>query len=97
VKHRKCDQAKYRRRKEREKVNKTERMKRQRLIEAKWAAHRRKLEEERRRRQAELLPYRQQLVDVLARRLYQLSPYHASEARLKWWLQLPMAIFKRGG
>jgi hypothetical protein len=97
MKHRKCDSDKYRRRKEREKVNKMEHTKRQRIIEHQWAVlHRRDIEHIERQRQ-ELQTARKQLVDILARRLYQLSPEHASEARLNWWLRLPMAIFKRGG
>jgi hypothetical protein len=78
--HRKCDTAKYRRRRIKEKTAHVEHTKRRQESEAMLARQRR---EEYARYQAAKHEYEyweQRLVNVLARRLYQVSPEHAAAA-----------------
>ncbi|GAI07468.1 unnamed protein product [marine sediment metagenome] len=91
---RKCDTTKYRRHREREKVAHTEHVERRRkeeMIQARLAR------EELDRYLKVRNDYRRQeqaLVNVLARRLYQLSPEHAADARFREFLQMTKFIAK---
>ena len=81
--HRKCDSAKYKRRRTRERVGHLERMRIHKINEQFRARQRiesldRLLAVKREKHKAQ-----QALVNVLARRLYTLSPEHAAEARVK--------------
>lgn len=90
--HRKCDTAKYRRRREKEKTAHVERKARQKRIDA--ADHQRweKIRLERERVMKEWHEQEQLLVNILAKRLYQLSPEHAraahAKATLRTWYQI---------
>lgn len=92
--HRKCDTTKYKNRRKREKVGHQRRMRvaeaqnrirRGIIADAREAAERAEME---RRRCGEAL------VNVLTRRLYALSPEHASEARVRQLFQI-FKVFSR--
>jgi Lon protease-like protein len=94
------NKAKYLRRRAREKENKQERAVRQREIDRKWAA----IHEESRKRQQRMEEFErewrkieQRLVNILAKRLCQLSPEYEKELRGKQALQNIRGIFNALG
>jgi Lon protease-like protein len=78
---RKCDTTKYRRRRKKEKIAHGFRVERRRREEMERHARIRRDNEQFERIRREYKEQEQALVDVLAARLYQLSPEHAEEAR----------------
>ena len=85
---RKCDTGKYRRRRKAQLVSHAIHVKRRQAEEIKrhriFRAQRERYEAEQRERRKQ----GQALVDILANRLYRLSPYHASKARFRQVLQI---------
>ena len=85
---RKCDTEKYRRRRKAQLVSHAIHVKRRQAEEIKrhriFRAQRERYEAEQRERRKQ----GQALVDILATRLYRLSPYHASKARFRQVLQI---------
>lgn len=81
--HRKCDTAKYKRRRRKEAEAHKIRVARRQREEAETHRILRERHERYEREQRELRVARRRLVQVLANRLYKLSPEHASRARVR--------------
>ena len=96
-KNRKCDTTKYKRRMVKEKIAHQERVKRRQAEEAERYAAQRKENEVYLRLKAVYHEQEQALVNVLAARLYQLSPEHPAEARLKELFKAVDFITKEAG
>jgi len=87
-KHRKCDTTRYNRRRKAEKVAHIIRVKRRQVEEAELHRRIRAQQERYHAEQKERRIQGKALVDILANRLYRLSPYHAGQARLRQILQI---------
>jgi len=91
---RKCDTKVYRRRRIRERDAHAERVKRQRLADIEQARIRKANQERYLATKREYEKQEQALVDVLARRLYQLSPEHAAQARTRETFRMLKAVVR---
>lgn len=91
---RKCDTSKYRHRRKREQVAHIERVKRRRREDMERARSRQDLEDRYLAVKREYHRQEQALVNVLARRLYQLSPEHAALARAREAIQVINSVWQ---
>lgn len=91
---RKCDTAKYRRRRQKAQIAHAQRVERRCRQEIEQARIARWTRERAEALREEYRVQEQRLVNVLAARLYQLSPEHAAEARLRHYIEFINQLWK---